>query len=178
MYLEHLIYSAALAIIVGMVFLRFTGRNQAWLIIPISLIPDLDHINNIIWELGIMDYPHRLIPYFSIGWFHNLLGITAISIGVAALLSQFKLRFIDVMIYSLIGCSSHLIEDYIAYPPSYQFLYPFSSSEYGINILSETGNVIIGDTTIIGIGLLLLGISIGIRYYATNNGWIIKGGKE
>ena len=174
MYIEHLIYSAALAIIIGMVFLRYTGRDQAWLIVPISLVPDLDHLNNIIWELGMMDSPQRLIPYLSIGWFHNLLGVITISIGIAALLSQFKIRFFDAMIYSLIGCSAHLFADYISYPPSYSFLYPLSPTKYGINILPETGNAIIGDTTIIGIGLIVLCISIGVRYYVTSNGLTTK----
>ena len=43
---EHFIYSAALAILVGMVFYQYTRRDPSWIIIICALVPDLDVIAN------------------------------------------------------------------------------------------------------------------------------------
>jgi hypothetical protein len=36
-YIEHLIYSVALAVIVGMIFSRFKGTDPSWIIIAADL---------------------------------------------------------------------------------------------------------------------------------------------
>jgi hypothetical protein len=41
-YIEHIIYSAALAVIVGMIFSRYTGRDPSWIIIALAFVPDID----------------------------------------------------------------------------------------------------------------------------------------
>lgn len=42
MLIEHLIYSAALAVIVGMIYVSLTGRGPSWIIIAVAFIPDID----------------------------------------------------------------------------------------------------------------------------------------
>jgi membrane-bound metal-dependent hydrolase YbcI (DUF457 family) len=174
MYLEHIIYSAAIAIIVGLVFLRYTGRDQAWVIIPISLIPDIDHINNIIWDWGLLPVPHKLVPIFDIGLFHNIMGVVILSIFVIAILSLVKMRFTDALIYSVIGLSAHLFEDYLVYPATYHFLYPLNTNPYGLNLIPENADMGFAGTQVLIVGILFLSFAICLRYYLNSNGWVLK----
>jgi len=41
-YIEHLIYSAALAVIFGMFFSRFKGTDPSWIIIAVAFVPYID----------------------------------------------------------------------------------------------------------------------------------------
>jgi membrane-bound metal-dependent hydrolase YbcI (DUF457 family) len=174
MYFEHIIYSAAIAIIVGLIFLRYTGRDQAWVIIPISLLPDIDHINNIIWDFGLLPVPQKLVPFLDIGLLHNLMGVAIISVFVVAILSLVKMRFTDAIIYSVIGLTAHLFEDYLVYPATYHFLYPINSAPYGLNIIPETSDMIIAGSQVLIVGLIFFASAICLRYYLMSNGWLHK----
>lgn len=44
MLFEHWIYSTAIAILVGMVYYKFTGREYSWIIIASAYAPDVDTI--------------------------------------------------------------------------------------------------------------------------------------
>jgi len=46
MLLEHLIYSAALALIVGIFFVRYTKRDPTWIIVLMTIAPDVDYVVN------------------------------------------------------------------------------------------------------------------------------------
>ena len=52
MLFEHWIYSIAIAIIVGMIYYRFTGRDYSWIIIASAYIPDSDMFIDTIKEEG------------------------------------------------------------------------------------------------------------------------------
>ena len=41
-FIEHFIYSAALAVIVGMFFSRFKGTDPSWIIIAVDFVQDID----------------------------------------------------------------------------------------------------------------------------------------
>lgn len=175
MYFEHIIYSAAIAIIVGLIFLRYTSRDQAWVIIPISLIPDIDHVNNIIWDWKWLPLPQKLVPFLSIGVLHNILGALIIASLVIAVLLLFKMKVTDAIIYTTIGLTAHMFEDYLVYPPaSYQFLYPLNSVKYGINLIPETADLGFAGTQVLIVGLLFLAFAICLRYYLSSNGWLTK----
>lgn len=174
MYFEHIIYSAAIAIIVGLIFLRYTGREQAWVIIPISLIPDIDHVNNIIWDWGLLPLSQKIIPIFYIGLLHNLMGVIVLFIPIVAVLLLFKVKFTDALIYTVIGLAAHQFEDYLVYPATYHFLYPINSEAYGLNIIPETADLGFAGSQVLLVGLFILAVVIGIRYYLLSNGWIMK----
>ena len=44
MLFEHWVYSTAIAIIIGMVYYRSTGRDYSWIIIASAYAPDVDMI--------------------------------------------------------------------------------------------------------------------------------------
>jgi hypothetical protein len=52
--IEHLIYSTALAIFIGMIHYRFFNRDYSWIIIVSSYVPDLDIISDsLLKKMGI-----------------------------------------------------------------------------------------------------------------------------
>lgn len=174
MYFEHIIYSAAIAIIVGLIFLRYTGRDQAWVIIPISLIPDIDHVNNIVWDWGWLPVQQKIVPLFEIGLFHNLMGALILSIPIIVVLLLFKVRFTDAVIYTVIGLAAHMFEDWLVYPATYHFLYPINTVAYGLNIITETADLGFAGSQVLLVGLFILVVAICLRYYLLSNGWIMK----
>ncbi len=42
MLFEHRIYSTAIAIIFGMIYYKFTGREYSWIIVASAYAPDVD----------------------------------------------------------------------------------------------------------------------------------------
>jgi membrane-bound metal-dependent hydrolase YbcI (DUF457 family) len=180
MIIEHLIYSAGLAILVGMVYYRYMGRDPSWIIIACALAPDLDQIANpVLRRLGI-----RLLldgsPILH-GTFHNIAFMVMFGIAVALLLYPFGLKFFDSIFFSIIGFGAHLLEDALVYNPGYRFLWPFSSEILGLGLLPNMINeesyyrdfFRIANTEVLLIGLFLLLVAILIRtYYERSSAWI------
>jgi len=176
---EHIIYSTALAILVGLVFYKYTGRDSSWIIILCAWIPDIDFIaNRVLTTFGftLLFEGHRI----SHGVFHNIFIMVIFGIFVAFLLHPFGVRFFDAFFFAVIGFSAHLFEDALVYKMGYPYLWPFSSEDLGIgllpNILSEENYFrtffLIANTEVLIIGLVFLLVAIIIRSYAEGSGWI------
>lgn len=161
---EHILFTVAIVIMVGVYFTRVTGKAYLWwLIILASFIPDADHINNIVWDLGLLQFPVHILPIIKIGIFHNLLWLAIFSVGIAIFFVMIKqATFLDVALFVAFGYALHLIEDFIVYPPVYQFLYPLSKTEYGWNILPETMDLGWAGTGVLNVGLVLIAFAICI----------------
>jgi len=163
MIIEHIFYSAALAVLIGMVFYNHTGRDPSWIIIPCSLAPDLDYITL-----------HH-------GAFHTI-GFMVIFGGAAAfLLRRHGIKFFDALFFSVIGFGAHLSEDALVYDPGWKVLWPLSSQEVGFGLLPRilTGERYVEDFFYIAnfevliIGLLLLLVATLIRTYVErSSSWI------
>jgi len=180
MIIEHIIYSAGLAILVGMVFYKYTGRDHSWIIIVCALVPDLDQIANpVLRSLGI-----RLLLNGSPiqhGTFHNIAFMVMFGIAVAFLLHPLGLKFFDLLFFSIIGFGAHLFEDALVYNPGYRFFWPFSSEILGLGLLPNMINeehyitdfFRIANTEVLLIGLFLLLVAILIRtYFERSSAWI------
>jgi hypothetical protein len=180
MHAEHFIYSAALAILVGMVFYHFTRRDPSWIIIICALVPDLDVIaNRLLTLLGfkVLFEGHTV----SHGTFHNIAAMVLFGIIVAFLLCPLGIKFFDSLLMAIIGFGAHLFEDALVYNPGYMFLWPFSSKVLGLGLLP---NMIdeenyardffhLANTEVLVIGLLLLIAAILIRTrYERSSSWI------
>ena len=125
MIVEHIIYSAALAILVGMIFYRFTGRDYSWIIILCAWIPDIDLIaNGVLNRFGftLLFEGHKITH----GVFHNITIMVIFGILMAFLLNPFGIRFFDAFFFSVIGFGAHLFEDALVYKVGYPYLWPFS----------------------------------------------------
>ena len=166
-YIEHLVYSAALAVLVGMVFVRYTGRDPSWIIIFVAFLPDFDEVGKTFLARN---------GLFSVvvhhGDFHNLANLLIASLIFAWLLHFAGMHYFDGFVCTAIGFGAHFFADALVANPAYAFFWPLSSQKYGIGLLPETGNFFgIGDTTILLIGLFFLAVAIGIRTYVEGNGW-------
>ena len=176
---EHIVYSAALAILVGMVFLTYTGRDNSWIIILCALIPDIDKFaHTILNKIGftVLFEGHRITH----GVFHNIAMMVIFGILVAFFLHPFGIKFFEGFLFSIIGFGAHLFEDALVYDPGYKFLWPFSSKVLGLgllpNMLSEENYfrdfIGIANTYVLIVGLLVLLVAIIIRTYIEGPAWI------
>jgi membrane-bound metal-dependent hydrolase YbcI (DUF457 family) len=168
--LEHLLYSAAVALIVGMIFLYFTGRDPSWIIILMTIAPDSD------WLVGHTMYAIGLRTPFILnhGDFHNIMGLIIFSICAALILYKCGgIIFSDAFICSVIGYLCHFVEDFIVYPPAYAYLYPFNKTMYGINFIPETGNLLVAGTEVLSVGILVFVIAFFIRWAYHKGEWSI-----
>jgi uncharacterized membrane protein len=176
---EHFVYSAALAILVGMVFLKYTGRDNSWIIILVALAPDIDLIANRVlnwFGFNLLFEGHTI----SHGVFHNVAMMVIFGILVAFFLNPFGIKFFDGFFFSIIGFAAHLFEDALVYDPGYKFLWPFSSKVLGLgllpNMLSEENYFRdffgIANTEVLVIGMVFLLAAIIIRTYGEGPAWI------
>jgi len=180
MIIEHFIYSAALAVLAGMVFYHYAGRDPSWIIILSALAPDLDELANpVLRSLGI-----RLLldgNQIQHGTFHNIAFMVIFGVAVAFLLHPFGVRFLDSLLFSLLGFGAHLFEDALVYDPGWNVLWPLSSQEVGFGLLPRIVNgerystdfFNIANSEVLVIGLLLLLVAILIRtWYERSSSWI------
>lgn len=179
MILEHLFYSMAIAIIVGMLYYKVTGRDYSWIIILCAFVPDFDVIaNKVLNKFGLLLVFEGQTSYH--GTFHNVAMMVIFGIIVAFLLYPFGIKYFDALFFLIIGFGAHLFEDALVYKSGYKFLWPFSSKVLGIGLLPNMINEEyyirdffgIANTEVFIIGLLLLVIAISIRTYVEGPTWI------
>jgi len=179
MIVEHLFYSMAIAIIVGMLFYTFTGRDHSWIIILCAWIPDVDLIaKSFLNNFGfVVLFKGQPIQH---GTFHTIAMMVIFAILMAFLLHPFGIRFFDSLFFSIIGFGAHLFEDALVYKVGYMFLWPFVHENLGIgllpNIVSEENYMKdffrVANTEVLMIGILLLIVAIIIRTYVEGPTWI------
>jgi hypothetical protein len=176
---EHIIYSTAIAIIVGMLYYRYTGRDHSWIIILCAWIPDFDIIaKSALNKLGfIVLFDGQPIHH---GTFHTVAMMVIFAILVAFLLHPFGIRFIDSLFFATIGFGAHLFEDALVYKVGYMYLWPFITENLGIgilpNIISEENYFrdffLIANTEVLIIGILVLIAAMLIRTSVEGTSWI------
>jgi hypothetical protein len=159
---EHIFYSSAIAILIGMIFYKCTGRDSSWIIILCAWAPDLD-------------------LFLHHGAFHNIAFMVIFGIIMAFILRSFGIRFFDAFFFSVIGFGAHLLEDAMVYDVAYPFLWPFSTNNHGLelfpDVISMRGRYIadffrIANTEVLIVGLLFLVLAIIIRTYFEGPTWI------
>ncbi len=134
MLIEHVFYSAAIAIIVGMLYYRFTGRDPSWIIILSAFAPDIDGIiNPLLKKIGftVLYHGNPIVH----GDLHNVAVLVLYAIIIAFLLNPLGFSFIDSLLMGGIGFAAHLFEDALVYTTSYEFFWPISSVKVGLGVL-------------------------------------------
>jgi hypothetical protein len=159
---EHIFYSGAIAILIGMVFYNYTGRDSSWIIVLCAWAPDLD-------------------LFLHHGAFHNIASMIIFGVILALILKSFGILFVDAFFFSVIGFGVHLLEDAMVYDVAYPFLWPFSTNNHGLelfpDVISSRGHYIanffrIANTEILIAGFLFLLLAIIIRTYFEGPTWI------
>jgi hypothetical protein len=176
---EHLIYSAALAILIGMLFVKFTGRDYSWIIILFAFAPDSDIVvPRILRAVGI-NFRFEGYPIFH-GAFHTLGAMVLFGIIAGLFLSAFEIPTFDAILLSTIGFGAHLVEDALVYSDGYSFLWPVISGRIGLGWLvsamnEESYNATffhIANTDVLLIGIEFLFLAMIIRTLVEGEGWI------
>jgi membrane-bound metal-dependent hydrolase YbcI (DUF457 family) len=173
---EHLVYTAAVAVIAGMLFLRYTGRDTSWIIILASYAPDLDTVaNRVLDRAGFtVLLEGHIIEH---GTFHNVAAMIIFAVVIAFLLHPIGIRFRDSFLFTITGFGAHLFEDALVFPSGYMYLWPFSPEKYGLGWLPLSGGYSadffhIANAEVLFTGLVLLFIAILIRTRFEGTGWI------
>lgn len=176
---EHIIYSTAFAIIIGMFFHKYTGRDSSWIIIICAWVPDIDIITNqVLSSFGftVLFEGHRI----GHGDFHNIAIMVIFGILMAFFLYPLGIKFFDALFFSIIGFGAHLFEDALVWDQIYRFLWPLSSQVFGLGLLPNMINEEnytrdffgIANSEVLIIGMVLLFIVILIRTYFEGRTWI------
>jgi hypothetical protein len=167
-YIEHLIYSAALAVIVGMIFSRLKGSDPSWIIIAVAFVPDIDFV---------LEYLRR-IPGITLsftvrhGDFHNIMALIFFSLVIAAAAAAIGMWFSDAFVCAVFGIAAHFFEDALIADPAYRFFWPFSLQSSGIGIFTETPDILgIANGEVLLFGIILLSGALCVRTLVEGKGW-------
>jgi hypothetical protein len=160
MFIEHVIYTLALAVVLTC-FIRRDFVAWGTLIILVSgCIPDIDGIIDIM-QNRLVFLPGQLLPGMMehSRYFHSLGGLViyAVLAGIV-LMYAFRLKFSLVALFAGIGFGAHLVEDMLVYNPSSAVFWPVSSVPSGIGIFTDNSRNFLGiaNAEVLFAGLLLL----------------------
>ena len=172
MIFEHWIYSTAIAIIVGMLYYKQTGRDHSWIIIGSAYVPDLDIIADAAFKrIGITVLIHgNPIEH---GYFHNIAVLLLFAVLAALLLQTVGIRLMDSFIFAGIGFGAHLFEDALVFNPGYCFFWPLSDQKFGIGVVEYSSDWYgIANTEVLVVGLIAVGVCAAVRAVYEGNGWV------
>jgi hypothetical protein len=175
MFLEHIVYSTAIAVIVGLVAWKLNKPDYSWIIIATAYLPDTDVFFRVFYWVVLKTLEFSQQWYYFFIHLHSLFHTFAVLIGFALLGSiifiYFGIRPLEGFIYTAIGYGIHLFEDALVYNPGYPFLWPFYSGRLGWGILPAARNwfgIANAETLIIGILILFCVISLRVLIQGTD----------
>lgn len=161
---EHWIYSAAIAILTYTICRK---EECLYIIIGSAYAPDIDFFIDRIFKkvnITVLIYGQQIKH----GDFHNILILTMYAILIALLLNIININMKDSFIFASIGFGAHLFEDALVLNPGYRFFWPISDKKYGIGLIANYNDnkdfYGIGNTNVLIIGILLVMLSIYIKY--------------
>ena len=170
MLFEHLIYSTAIAIIAGMLWYGYTGRDPSWIIIVSAFAPDLDIFAGYILKVFDIAVLINGIPLRH-GDFHNI-AVLFMYAGIAgSILKTIGMKFKDSFLSAGIGFGAHIFEDVLVYNPGYAFLWPMSAHVFGFGIVEYEPNWYgIANMEVLIAGVITLIVCGTIRLIYEGNG--------
>jgi hypothetical protein len=174
MYIEHVCFNLALAILITMLI---DQKHAGWctaVIVVSGCIPDIDGIFSLIQSPPV--FTNGIIPSmaFHFRYFHSVGILLLYAVVVAGLLAYYhRLGFRIVTFFAGIGFGAHLLEDALVYNPSSAVFWPLSSQEVGIGFFSSYSRdfLSISNGEVLGIGILLLLLTIGASIHLKRTGW-------
>jgi len=160
MYLEHLVYSLAISLIIGMFYQKYTGRDPTWIIIIGTIFPDVDYI---LWRADYYFFGNpTLITH---GTFHTFVAVVIASMVAGYIfMKKIHLPFKHTSGLFAIGMMAHFAEDSLVYNPAYAFFAPFNNERMGFGLLWEAGDLFhMAGTEVLIPGLCFVSIAAIIR---------------
>jgi hypothetical protein len=170
MLIEHLYYSIALAVVVGMLSYRFFGRDASWVIVACAFAPDLDYLFDYDF-LGTTVTVAGVSLYH--GMLHNVWSLLVFAVLAGALLRVAGIAFLEGTILAGIGYAAHLAEDALVYNAGYPFFWPVLPGFDGIGLLPSVRDFYgLANTEVLVIGLLLMLVAMMLRTVVEGPGWV------
>jgi membrane-bound metal-dependent hydrolase YbcI (DUF457 family) len=169
---EHILFSAAVAIIIGAIYTNRTGYVlPVWIIAASCWAPDIDYI------LQSITHPLSYITHFCIihGQFHTLWGLLAFAAIIAYLFNKYKgMDWKPVFACAAIGYTTHITCDFFVYDTVIEPLFPvFNCVLWTCPIIDEFGSFYgIGELSIYLWGIMFLIISVMIKFTLSESKWI------
>lgn len=170
MYLEHIVYSSAFALLVGTVALKLHRTDYSWIIIVFAYAPDMDIAlrvgNRIIALLFHTSFP---LPFIQIhSQLHTLGALVLVALIISLALSSLGIPLLTGFFYAALAYGAHLFEDALVYHSGYPFLWPLFSGDIGLGVFGTYHRNFFGiaDMAVLFVGIVLLLIVIIIRKYA------------
>ncbi len=172
MLFEHWIYSTAIAIIAGMGYHRYTGRDRSWIIVASAYAPDVDMIADAVLKkigLAVLTEGNPVKH----GDFHNIAALVVYAMAVALILHPAGIEFVDSFTFASLGFGAHLFEDAVVFNPGYAFLWPISTHRFGLGIFNYSRDWFgIGNEEVLIIGIIAVIICLILRTAYEGKGWI------
>jgi membrane-bound metal-dependent hydrolase YbcI (DUF457 family) len=184
--LEHGIYTAALAIIVAMVYELYTKKNNSFLIASViwfsMCIPDTDYLFGVL-VTAISGSSH----IFEHGDFHNVFCLVLFTVigGWWVYRNYADISMNLAMACVFIGFLSHMFEDALVYEYAYAFFAPFTMDITPTGWLGMSAprdvmafGISLGATKVYAVGFALLACAIVIRYTVQGSDWLYRYSEE
>ncbi len=177
MLFEHLIYSTAIAIIAGMIWYKYKGRDPSWIIIASAFAPDFDIVAEELFKKLDMNILINGAP-ISHGDFHNIAFLLLFATAATLVLRLAGMKFGDSFLFAGIGFGAHIFEDALVFNPGYAFFWPLSEQEFGIGIIKYIPDLYgIANTDVLILGIVAVVLCGGIRAVYEGNGGIKRSAK-
>ena len=109
MLFEHLIYSTAIAIIAGMLWYKYKGRDPSWIIIASAFAPDFDAFAGSLFKKFDMSILINGAPIRH-GDFHNIAFLLLFATAAALVLRLAGMRLGDSFLFADIGGGRWFLE--------------------------------------------------------------------
>ncbi|KQC03593.1 MAG: hypothetical protein APR53_00920 [Methanoculleus sp. SDB] len=175
MLLEHLFYSAAFAIMAGMGYRHFTGRDPSWIIIVCAWAPDIDHFLFPVARrlLGVsLMVNSRPLDHGDLHTFAALI-VFAVLLALFLRLPPFNVRLRDGLLFGALGYAVHLACDIAVYNPAFPVFWPLYSKSVGLGLVHYSRDLFgLADSQVLAAGILLLVCAVLLRTAMTGTDWI------
>lgn len=174
MYIEHVCFNLALAILVT---LLADQKNAGWYTVVILVsgcMPDIDGIFSLIQSPPV--FTGGVIPgmAFHLRYFHSIGILCIYAVVVAAVLAYYhRLDFFIIALCAGTGFGAHLLEDALVYNPASALFWPVSSEEVGIGIFPLYSRDFLGiaNSEVFAFGILVLVSAVSISILVKKTGW-------
>jgi hypothetical protein len=174
MYIEHVCFNLALAILVT---LLADQKNAGWytaVILVSGCMPDIDGIFSLIQSPPV--FSGGVVPSmaFHLRYFHSIGVLFLYAVLVSGLLAYYhRLDFRIIALCAGTGFGAHLLEDALVYNPASAVFWPLSSQEVGIGIFPSYSRDFLGiaNGEVFALGILLLVFVVSLSLLIKKTGW-------
>lgn len=177
MIIEHLFYSGALAVVMGMIYHRFVpndSRPYAWIIVLSSYAPDL--IPDVIHALSGAGIPVSILTKFlrGVGLFSYEASLVVYMIIIGLFLFFLRWNIVTSALFAGIGYGAHLAEDALIDAGHNRTFWSFLSQAMGLGSYTSYGATFFGiaSTPVLMLGIGLFLAAVGIRVALDGMDWI------